>query len=329
MHRVLEALNMSATPINPTFLVQILDVSLARVMRAGYCADQLLRWKFHAEDFETDMQGETLWRKASIMSIVRVWYTCVESKLICATALKVGQAAKIENATAEDDAQVRVSVGQHLIPFGPCREDGVRRGLLMKKQVKKAGELKPSEAEMKLRFDAALQTIKDAYLLRQRVKRRRKQERKLKKSAKDTRTGPTKPKATKRRKLKGETILKQAKESGAAGGETEAQGQDLEASSESETCGADMADTEEDEVSIIAFTAEPGNKAPFHLVLVTEATTTSYIVQYLAADLNKNQDFWSSPYAPAWKLTSEKNQAKALVEVHSWGPPRDKHEALT
>jgi hypothetical protein len=46
----LAALNMSSTAIEPTCLLQILDVGLARAIRAGYLADFLLRGHYAQQD---------------------------------------------------------------------------------------------------------------------------------------------------------------------------------------------------------------------------------------------------------------------------------------
>ena len=166
IEQVLRSQSMSATVSWPTFLLQILDVSLARIIRSAFlCANLLLSRQRPALE-----PGLAAARKRQFHILVGMWYPgtssnksvslCVElSETIIATALKVGASASLNG---EQDSEVRVLVDGIRVEFKPCRERGLA---LARAQQRDAPP--QSESDVQKTMKRLLQEIDLAYEARQ------------------------------------------------------------------------------------------------------------------------------------------------------------------
>jgi hypothetical protein len=164
---VLKSKNMSQTLIWPTFLLQIWDVSCARILRSAcLCANLLLSQSGQALD-----SGQAAARKRQFHILCGIWYpsgtvsddavSCSEklSDTIVATGLKVGATASLKG---DQDSQVHVLVDGVRVEFGPCREKGLIEGSQIEREEPVLSE---TEAEKTMR--RLLSEIDEAYELRE------------------------------------------------------------------------------------------------------------------------------------------------------------------
>jgi hypothetical protein len=164
---VLRSKNMSQTLIWPTSLLQIWDVSCARILRSAFlCANLLLSRSGQALD-----PGQATARKRQFHILCGIWYpsgtisdnavSCSEklSNTIVATGLKVGATVSLKG---DQDSQVRVLVDGVRVEFGPCREKGLIDGSQIDLE-----EPVLSEAEAQKTMIRLLNEIDEAYALRE------------------------------------------------------------------------------------------------------------------------------------------------------------------
>jgi hypothetical protein len=198
------------------------------------------------------------------------------------------------------------SSGGLLVPFGPCRLQGIELGEQRKAALVANAQPASTDAEMKRRYDEALAQIDGAYAKRQELKKKRKQVKGARKV----------PSSDSKRAKRDPSEDKGKKSNQSERGEKE-EDQEFE---EEEGTGLEDAGLPG---KFVAFTAEPGAEVPFRLGLVLEDDLEDELtIQYLACP-KTTKDAFSAGYAPAWRLLSQSNLGKGLAERQAWGKPRD------
>ncbi len=87
---LLPKLNISETFVEPTFLLQVLDVGLAHPIRAAVLLRQLDYFFEHPKFTEGEKIGAPLFRKMNIQWICAAFYEDISKELIVKVSLKCG-----------------------------------------------------------------------------------------------------------------------------------------------------------------------------------------------------------------------------------------------
>ena len=118
--RLLRNMNSSFTLVFPTGYVQIFDVGLARIIRAGLFNEHNL-WFHQHPDTDVDLAN---YRKLVTVFLCRIWFVLVTDDQIVKLCLITGSANALDGS---DDAKVDVRVGREKLNFTAAPEAAIEK----------------------------------------------------------------------------------------------------------------------------------------------------------------------------------------------------------